>query len=480
MKTVVPDPVDNQPPQSVVERDFYRRFSKRGLCYQRFKRLVHGVIWSVLLPLIGSAKRVLDVMVAVLLFCVFLPFLAVMWIVLCPRGESLQRQPKIGRWGERFDEYALNLPSSGLGRLCRALGFGRLPVLVNIIRGDMSFIGPRAVVPGDLSERDIAVRKRHHIRPGLICLWWLRSRANIAYESELDLDCEYVDTESVWQDLGIALRAIPALIYGDAMPSVSEHLTILGIPIDNLTMTEAVDAIIRRLDSQQSHSLCFVNADCANLAYCNPEYHAVLNTSDLTLADGIGLKLAGRILSTGIKQNVNGTDLFPRLCEALADTGKGLFILGARPGIPERVRDWIAEFHPQVTISGWHHGYYDPDEEEEIIHNIASSGASLLLVAFGAPRQELWIAEHLNETGVKVAIGVGGLFDFYSGRISRAPLWMREMGLEWLYRFWQEPGRMWKRYFVGNSVFLSRVIWEKYTRSGLETRHRHSRGNTSL
>ncbi len=84
---------------------------------------------------------------------------------------------------------------------------------------------------------------------------------------------------------------------------------------------------------------------------------------------------------------------------------------------------------------------------------------------FGAPRQDLWINHHLNELGVKLAFGVGGLFDFYSGRIERAPQWLREMGFEWLYRFYQEPGRMWKRYFVGNAVFLSRVIRERISRS---------------
>ncbi|MDD3471568.1 MAG: WecB/TagA/CpsF family glycosyltransferase, partial [Syntrophaceae bacterium] len=93
---------------------------------------------------------------------------------------------------------------------------------------------------------------------------------------------------------------------------------------------------------------------------------------------------------------------------------------------------------------------------------IKDSGAHLLLVAFGAPRQDLWINEHLDETNAKVAIGVGGLFDFYSGRIPRAPVWMREIGMEWLYRLLQEPGRLWKRYLIGNGIFLSRVIWEKF------------------
>ena len=100
-------------------------------------------------------------------------------------------------------------------------------------------------------------------------------------------------------------------------------------------------------------------------------------------------------------------------------------------------------------------------EEPEVIRGIRDSGADLLLVAMGAPRQDLWIQRHLAATGVKVAMGVGGLFDFYSGRIPRAPRWVREIGLEWLYRFSREPRRMWRRYFLGNPLFLARVLMEK-------------------
>jgi N-acetylglucosaminyldiphosphoundecaprenol N-acetyl-beta-D-mannosaminyltransferase len=129
--------------------------------------------------------------------------------------------------------------------------------------------------------------------------------------------------------------------------------------------------------------------------------------------------------------------------------------------VTEGVRDWIAEHHPGTIVCGCNHGYFSPEEEADVIRRIADSGADVLLVAFGVPRQDVWISQHIRETGAKVAMGVGGLFDFYSGRTPRAPLWMREIGLEWFYRFYQEPGRMWKRYFVGNAVFLFRVMMER-------------------
>jgi N-acetylglucosaminyldiphosphoundecaprenol N-acetyl-beta-D-mannosaminyltransferase len=350
----------------------------------------------------------------------------------------------------------------GAGRLILWLHLHRLPALLNILKGDMSFIGPRVVSPDQISLREQAARKRYNVRPGLVCLWWIRKRANIAYGDEFESDGEYVETYSLWGDMGITLRSIPAILYGEGVATAPDEIKILGIPIHNVTMSETIAHMIHYMGQDTPSQICFVNADCANIAYRNPEYLGLLQQSTLSLADGIGLKLAGKLLGRDIKQNVNGTDLFPRLCEALADTDYGLYLLGARPEVVDRVRNWIETHYPNVRVCGTHHGYYTSEEESHVIDDIAHSGAALLLVAFGAPRQDLWIGQHLSELGVKAAVGVGGLFDYYSGRISRAPLWMREMGLEWVYRFYKEPRRMWKRYGIGNVLFLLRVMKEKY------------------
>jgi N-acetylglucosaminyldiphosphoundecaprenol N-acetyl-beta-D-mannosaminyltransferase len=176
------------------------------------------------------------------------------------------------------------------------------------------------------------------------------------------------------------------------------------------------------------------------------------------LADGIGMKIAGRVLGSEIRENLCGTDVFPRLCAALAQRNKSIYLLGARPGVAEATCNWIARSCPAARIAGWHDGYYDPVSEPAIIAAIAKSRPDVLLVAFGAPKQELWISQHLAATGAKVALGVGGLFDYYSGRIPRAPLWVREVGMEWVWRLSQEPSRLWKRYLAGNLVFLARTF----------------------
>lgn len=169
-----------------------------------------------------------------------------------------------------------------MGSLLAKLNLDRLPVLFNILKGNLSFIGPRAVELGVLSPRQRGVRKRYNIRPGLICLWWLRRRANIAYESEVEMDGEYVDSRTIWGDLGIALRAIPAILYGEGVDIAPDVLTVLGIPIQNLTMEEVTPKILKLLNRSVASQVCFINAHCANLAYQDQEYAQVLIKSELT------------------------------------------------------------------------------------------------------------------------------------------------------------------------------------------------------
>jgi N-acetylglucosaminyldiphosphoundecaprenol N-acetyl-beta-D-mannosaminyltransferase len=240
------------------------------------------------------------------------------------------------------------------------------------------------------------------------------------------------------------------------------RITLVGLPIDNVTMTAAVARIVAAAQTAQApRQVAFVNADCVNIAFRNSRYARVLRRASQVFADGVGMKIAGRVLHRPVVDNVNGTDLFPELCAALSDTGLSLYLLGGRPGVPEGVAEWIVARYPQVQVAGLRHGYFTPAEEPEVIRAVAESRAEILLVAFGEPRQSLWIADHLAALKTPVAIGVGGLFDFISGRVPRAPLAVRRLGLEWAYRMYQEPGRLWRRYLIGNTVFLARLarVW---------------------
>ena len=431
-----------------------QRFSARGIRRRRFERH-RRIVWLIWVNLLAGTKRSFDLVVSSLLLLVCAPLLLLVYSVNRTKGIRVERSPRLGRWGIVFEQYSF---SSGFAR--------HFPSVINVLRGEMSFIGPRSIAPGAVSASERQAWKRFNTRPGLFCLWWLRSRTNIAYGTEIGADIEYVETQSFLGDLGIALRAIPATLYGEGVEAAPDKVELLGMTIHNLTMDEAVDAIVAKARDSISAQVCFVNADCANVAWNDVEYSKVLRKSDLVLADGIGMKLAGRLLNRNIRQNVNGTDLFPRLCEVLEKEPLGIFLLGGRPGVAPQVVRWIQSRYPGVEIAGHQHGFFTSEELPTVLTTIKSSNARILLVAFGAPKQEQWISSHLKDTGPMVSLGVGGLFDFYSGNIPRAPAWVREIGMEWFFRFCQEPRRMARRYLSGNIIFLARVMRERFQSSG--------------
>jgi len=245
-------------------------------------------------------------------------------------------------------------------------------------------------------------------------------------------------------------------------PAYRPRIRLFEIEIDNVTLEQAVKVVADRLDGDTPTQVSFVNADCVNIASRHAAYLEALQQSDLVFADGIGVRVAGSVLGQPVRDNINGTDLFPRLAAALEGSGKRIYLLGGRPGVAERVARWLAENYPGVELAGWRHGYFSAEEEAAVIEDIRRSGADLALVAFGAPRQELWIRRNLSKLGAKVVIGVGGLMDFFSGRIPRAPRWIREFGMEWCYRLYQEPRRLWRRYLIGNIVFLGRLACRSF------------------
>lgn len=246
--------------------------------------------------------------------------------------------------------------------------------------------------------------------------------------------------------------------------AVPASLSIHGIRLLNLSLDEAIEAIDVALTNRTPTRIAFVNADCVNLAAANPDYRNALADMDWIFVDGVGMRIAGRLLDQPVRENVNGTDLFPRLCELMAQRRLGLYLLGAQPGVAADAAQWARRDYPGLRIAGSHHGYFKPGQTDQILENIRSSQSDVLLVALGAPRQEKWIRSHMTACGATIVIGVGGLFDYYSGRIPRAPLWMRRCGLEWVFRLLQEPGRLWRRYLLGNMEFLVRTVLERRRR----------------
>ena len=275
----------------------------------------------------------------------------------------------------------------------------------------MSFVGPRAVAAGEISLRSRIIRRRYDVRPGLICLWWVRQRANIAYEHEALSDAEYVESQSLGGDLALVLRAIPSMLYGQGIATAPDEFRLSG------SHTQSDDGGSRRYHrglEQPARTApgCLRQRGLRQYCVAQPAISGSAQWRNLSLGDGIGIKVAARALGLQLKQNVNGTDLFPRLCEALQDRGSSVFLLGARPGIAEAVAGWISSHYPGVKLGGFHHGYFSQSEEADVTARIRASGATVLLVALGAPRQDLWIQQNLCRDGCQGCYGCGWSFRF--------------------------------------------------------------------
>jgi len=301
-------------------------------------------------------------------------------------------------------------------------------------------------------------------KPGIFNLWYIRNATKIAHGGRYKIEMEYLHRKNPVGDILLILKSIPAALFRQDTDNFSGKINIFGIEFMNLRMFEAVDLVTAALRTKTRKTIFFVNPYCLNMLLDDPDYYQALQQADAIFPDGIGVNLACRILRTPLRENVNGTDMLPFLCQAAVREGLTIFLLGAKPGIAARMKNNLEKQYSGIKVIGEHHGYFKSGEEtDQVISAINAASPDILLVAFGVPRQEKWLIEHGSRIQCHVAMAVGGLFDFYSGNIPRAPIWMRELGLEWVYRLWQEPRRMWQRYLVGNPLFVLRVIkWKMF------------------
>jgi len=247
-------------------------------------------------------------------------------------------------------------------------------------------------------------------------------------------------------------------------------IKLFGLPIENVTLETATQSLCDDAAAGRRRLAFFVNTHCVNVASENDEYLRALHAAGRRYADGSGLALASRLAACPLVDNVNGTDLFPLLCEQAVQHGFPLALLGAEPGVVERCAAAMQRRYPGLQVPWTHHGYFKREEEPRLIESLNRSGARILLVAMGVPAQELWLTRCSARIEVPVRLAVGGLFDFYSGRRLRAPGILRRTGLEWTFRLAQEPRRLGRRYAVTNIQFLGLLAAELIRTQG--ARHR--------
>jgi N-acetylglucosaminyldiphosphoundecaprenol N-acetyl-beta-D-mannosaminyltransferase len=216
---------------------------------------------------------------------------------------------------------------------------------------------------------------------------------------------------------------------------------ILGVPVDNLNMRQAVNTVKTFLSGDKLHAVYTPNAEIMMEAQRNPYLKDILCQSDLLVADGAGVVMASKILGLGLPERVAGFDLIKNLFAETETTPMRFFLFGGKPGIVEQAKHNLLKNYRNIEVVGIRNGYFSSSDEKEIIDEINSSKADILLVALGAPKQEIWIHEHKSLLNVKVCIGVGGSFDILSGNVKRAPEFFQKHHLEWFYRLCKEPWR---------------------------------------
>lgn len=271
----------------------------------------------------------------------------------------------------------------------------------------------------------------------------------------LEPDDELYEDEDVHPAIS-ATRRLPARIDNVAwIGSRRQRMRVLNTWVDVISGQEVLGAVSSGPRNRPRH-LCYVNAHSLNLAFDHEEYRDALSRAALVLNDGIGLDLAARMRGRRFPENLNGSDFTVRLLELAADQGWRVYLYGGEAGVATTARDRLCETIDGLDIAGVCDGYCSRTEAE-IVADIKASRADLVIVALGQPRQELWLDAHLAATGCHLGVGVGAFLDFVSGRVVRAPGWMNRLGIEWIFRLAQEPGRLWRRYVVGNPLFLWRA-----------------------
>jgi N-acetylglucosaminyldiphosphoundecaprenol N-acetyl-beta-D-mannosaminyltransferase len=216
------------------------------------------------------------------------------------------------------------------------------------------------------------------------------------------------------------------------------------------------------------HQICTVNPEFIMEARRNPAFAAVLASADLNVPDGVGVLWAARLQGVGLRERVTGSDGIYRICERAAKRGWRVFLLGAAPGVAEQAADRLQTRYPGLDVAGTFSGSPDRRDWPEIRDRLFLARPDILFVAYGHPRQDLWIHRHRDELPAVVAMGVGGAFDFVAGTARRAPVWLRRLGLEWLHRLLTQPWR-WRRMRV-LPLFAALVLGEKTKRVKSKTR----------
>ena len=243
-----------------------------------------------------------------------------------------------------------------------------------------------------------------------------------------------------------------------------ERISMMGCHMDNLTMEETLQKVEGFIADGSPHQHVVVNVDKLVKASRDPELRRIINECALINVDGMPVVWASRLLGRSIKERVAGVDLFEALMKRAAEKGWRVFLLGAREEVVAGVKTAYEHKYRGLTVAGYRNGYWKPEEEAGVVAQIAAARADLLFVAISSPKKEHFLGQYQASMKIPFAMGVGGTFDVAVGKVKRAPVWMQKSGLEWFYRFLQEPRRMFRRYFIEDMAFIGLFLKEAVRR----------------
>jgi N-acetylglucosaminyldiphosphoundecaprenol N-acetyl-beta-D-mannosaminyltransferase len=247
---------------------------------------------------------------------------------------------------------------------------------------------------------------------------------------------------------------------------MNERITLMGCQVDNLSMEETLGRIEHFIQSGKAHQHVVVNVDKLVKASRDPQLRQIINDCALINADGMPVVWASRLLGKPLKERVAGVDLFEALMRRAGEKGWRVFLLGAREEVVGKVAETYQRKYPRLVLAGYRNGYWKGEAEElDVVRQVRDSRADLLFVAISSPKKEQFLGRYQAEMKIPFAMGVGGTFDVAIGRVKRAPVWMQKSGLEWFYRFLQEPRRMFRRYFIEDMAFIWLFIKEAARRT---------------
>lgn len=233
-------------------------------------------------------------------------------------------------------------------------------------------------------------------------------------------------------------------------------VNILGVNVDKMSFSETFEKAKALLEEDKLSMIFTPNPEIVMAATKDEEFKNILNSADIVTADGIGVVYASKILKNSVCERVPGFDLSLKLLEYASEKGKGVFFFGSKPGISDKAKENVEKTYPGLKVLGTENGYFKEEDEERIVEKINESGAEILFVCLGAPKQEKWIYKHKDSLNVKLCLGVGGTLDVLSGEAKRAPEVFIKLNLEWFYRIVLNPSR-WGR-FLALPKFMFKVL----------------------